>query len=264
MLGKLLKYEIPALGRKLMPLYIGWMVTAVLVGLSIIKTQAEISSGADFFMVISLIMYIAVATAVFVMAFVTIIQRFNNDLLGDGGYFSHSLPVTATQHLASKTIGATLWIIISGIALLLTAFIIGLMAGRGNFIEGLGDIFKALPQIPASDWLVFVELILLTLLSSVKSILAIYTAITLGHQVNDKVILASIGAYIGLLVAETTFTRILSPILPGLNDFFTVNEYSSVTDFHVVLLPGMLVTVVIGAAYFFICKYFMEKKLNLA
>ena len=29
MLGKLLKYEIPAMGRKLLPLYAAWAVTAV-------------------------------------------------------------------------------------------------------------------------------------------------------------------------------------------------------------------------------------------
>ena len=37
MLGKLLKYEIPAMGRKMLPLYAAWAVTALFLGLS---TQA--------------------------------------------------------------------------------------------------------------------------------------------------------------------------------------------------------------------------------
>jgi hypothetical protein len=92
MLGKLLKYEIPALGRKLVPLYIGWAVTAALLGLAV----GPASSKSDFMVVISAMLYSAVAAAVLVMAVVMIIQRYSKSLLGDEAYFYQVLPVTAS------------------------------------------------------------------------------------------------------------------------------------------------------------------------
>ena len=63
MLGKLLKYEIPAMGRKLLPLYAAWTATALLLGLT---TQSAESKN-EFMVVISALLYTAIATAIFVM-----------------------------------------------------------------------------------------------------------------------------------------------------------------------------------------------------
>ena len=49
MLGKLIKYEIPALGRKLVPLYIAWAATAVLLGVAV----GNVESKSEFIMVLS-------------------------------------------------------------------------------------------------------------------------------------------------------------------------------------------------------------------
>ena len=42
MLGKLLKYEIPAMGRKLLPLYVAWAATALFLGLTTQSDSTEI------------------------------------------------------------------------------------------------------------------------------------------------------------------------------------------------------------------------------
>ena len=79
MLGKLLKYEIPAMGRRLLPLYVAWAATALLLGL----TTQSAESKTEYMVVISALLYTAVATAIFVMTIVLIVQRYNNSLLGD-------------------------------------------------------------------------------------------------------------------------------------------------------------------------------------
>ena len=63
MLGKLLKYEIPAMGRKLLPLYAAWAVTALLLGL----TAQSAESKSEFMVVISALLYTAIATTIFVV-----------------------------------------------------------------------------------------------------------------------------------------------------------------------------------------------------
>ena len=255
MLGKLLKYEIPALGRKLMPLYAGWCATAVLLGLAV----GPAASKSEFMVVVTGLMYTAVATAVLVMAVVMIIQRYSHSLLGDEAYFYQVLPVTASEHIASKGITALVWVLLSGVAMLITGLIIAIFSGVlfGADIQW-AEIFRALAALRAKEWLSVIEFIILSALSITKSVLGIYAAITIGHQVEKHTTLASIGAYIGVLVFESIVGRIIIEIFP---DVF--RNIDSMWELNGVFFCAMIVTVLIGAVYFFTCRYFMENKLNL-
>ena len=69
--------------------------------------------------------------------------------------------------------------------------------------------------------------------------------------------LASIGAYIGVMVFEGFVAWIL--IKADLQThFMTVEEFQSF------VWLGVLVSVALGAVYFLICRYLMDKRLNLA
>lgn len=255
MLGKLLKYEIPALGRKLIPLYIAWAATAVLLGLMV----GPIEGKSDFLEVISVLLYVAVATAVFVMAIIMIVQRYNNNLLGDGGYFAHSLPVTASQHIASKTISALIWVVLSMITMIITAFIIAAFSGSLKDILSF-DWLYIFRDLDGDAWLIVLEFIILTILSSCKSILAIYAAITIGHQARQRTTLASIGAYIALMVFESTAGNIVIRLIPGMR----LDLIDTRTGLQLTMLGGIIMVTVLGGLYFYICKDLMEKRLNLS
>ena len=154
MLGKLLKYEIPALGRKLVPLYIAWAAAAVFLGLMIGPLQDK----SEFMIVISVLLYTGVATAIFVMAIVLIIQRYKNSLLGEEAYFNMVLPVSTSQHIANKLISALIWIFLTGVAALVTALIIGLFGGA--FFEFIHINWNlVLQHITGNAVLLFIELL---------------------------------------------------------------------------------------------------------
>ncbi len=254
MLGKLLKYEIPALGRSLMPLYIGWTATAVLLGLAV----GPLSSTSDFMVIVTGMMYSAVATAVVVMAVVMIIQRYKNSLLGDQAYFYQVLPVSAAEHIASKSISALVWILLSGVAMLLTGLVIALFSGELLKIS-LPELFRALAELKLSGWLTVLLSIIALAFSITKSILGIYAAITIGHQVQKHTVLASIGAYIGVLTFETCAGRILFAPISRL--WYRLDDLAS---FNLIMVVAILVSAALGAVYFFICRYLMENKLNIS
>lgn len=256
MLGKLLKYEIPALGRKLAPLYIGWAVTAVLLGLAV----GPAASKSDFMVVLSGMLYSAAATAVVVMAVITIIQRYSNSLLGDEAYFNQVLPVTASEHIASKGLSALIWVILSGVAMCVTGLLIAVFSGSiAEFFKVMPDIWRdIIMNIKAVEWLILLEILILLAFSIMKSILAIYAAITIGHQAQKRTTLTSIGAYIGVLFFETFVGRTIMGIFP--NYFRNFDIY----DMHRFFLGGMLITASLCIIYFLICKYLMEKRLNLS
>lgn len=250
MLGKLLKYEIPALGRNLVPLYIGWAVTAALLGVFI----GPSSSKMEFGVVFSGMLYSAATTAVVVMAVIMIVQRYSRSLLGDEGYFSHVLPVTAAEHIACKSIAALIWILVSGVALFVTGLIILLFSGE---VPALADVDWSF-RVTAEDVIGLIEMLVLFALSILKSVLAIYAALTIGHQARQHVRLASIGAYFGALTFEMIMGRLMISILPS-----EVYEIYSAGDFQKIFITGALVTIALAAVYFFICKYLIENRLNL-
>ena len=258
MLGKLLKYEIPAMGRKLLPLYAAWAVTALLLGLT---TQSAESKN-EFMVVISALLYTAIATTIFVMTIILIVQRYSNSLLGDEAYFNHVLPVSVSAHIGNKAISATLWIFITVLVALLTGLLIGIGAliVSGEFIS-LRELIRGFYEIdlPEHFGLYVIEVLIMVVAGIVKTIMQIYAAITIGHQVPNRTTLASIGAYILILIFESSVGRALLPLFINL-------EYGpdGFMNFNKVFIPGFITAVIFSVIYFFICKYLMEKRLNLA
>ena len=260
MLGKLLKYELPAMGRKLLPLYVAWAATALLLGL----TTQSAESKSEFMVVISALLYTAIATAIFVMTIILIVQRYNNSLLGDEAYFNHVLPVSVSAHIGNKAISAMIWIFVTILVAILTGLLIGIGAliVSGEAIN-LKDLFRALHELglhlPEHFGLYFFEVLILSIGSIVKTIMQIYAAITIGHQAPNRTTLASIGAYILIMIFESSVGRAFLPLL-------LKAEYGTdgFMNFNRIFIPTFIATLAFSAIYFFVCKYLMEKRLNLA
>ena len=258
MLGKLLKYEIPATGRKILPLYAAWAAAALFLGLSLQSAETK----TEFFAIISALLYIALATAIMVMTIILIVQRFSRSLLGDEAYFNHVLPVTAAEHISNKLISATLWVLITIVVAIITALLIALGALIAGAAEGLTltELLRDLEiHIPNHFALYTVETVILIVASTVKMVMQIYAAVTVGHQTQNHTTLASIGTYILILMFESSIARILMPLVSKIDyDAVTTMTYSKI------FLIGVIADAAFSAIYFFICKYLMEKRLNIA
>lgn len=258
MLGKLLKYEIPAMGRKLLPLYAAWAVTALLLGLT---TQAA-ETKSEFMVVISALLYTAIATVIFVMTIILIVQRYSNSLLGDEAYFNHVLPVSVSAHIGNKAISAMIWILVTILVAVLTGILIGIgaliVSGEALSLRDLIKVFYEI-DLPEHFGLYFFEVLILSIGSIVKTIMQIYAAITIGHQAPNRTTLASIGAYILIMIFESSVGRAFLPL-------FLKVEYGTdgFMNFNRIFIPTFIATLAFSAIYFFVCKYLMEKRLNLA
>ncbi|MBQ6354005.1 MAG: hypothetical protein IJJ07_03540, partial [Lachnospiraceae bacterium] len=235
-----------------------WSATALLLGL----TTQSAESKSEFMVVISALLYTAIATAIFVMTIIMIVQRYSNSLLGDEAYFNHVLPVSVAEHIGNKAISATLWIFVTILVAIFTGLLIGIGAliVSGEFIS-LRELIRGFYEIelPEHFGLYVIEVLILTITGTVKTIMQIYAAITIGHQVQNRTTLASIGAYILILIFESSVGRAMLPLFINL-------EYSEdgFINFNRVFIPGFIMAVIFSVIYFFICKYLMEKRLNLA
>ena len=101
MLTKLLKHEFRATARIMGPLYL--VLLAVALGFNF---SARLMDSGNFVlnMLAALVVmaYVVAITAVFIVAFILMLQRFYKNLLGDEGYLMFTLPVTPAQHITAK------------------------------------------------------------------------------------------------------------------------------------------------------------------
>ncbi len=134
MLGKLLKYEMKASARTLIPLYIGMLIVAGMCSLTLFMSIPEMAfnSQVNTWMAVFYLLFFALCVATVVLTAMVIVQRFNKSLIGDEGYLMFTLPVTHTQLLFSKLITAILWVLAGSLVMLLSGVIIGLPVALTN------------------------------------------------------------------------------------------------------------------------------------
>ena len=171
-----------------------------------------------------------------------------------------------TSSAVVMVLGAMLAALLSGIIILL------LTGGTGAFWNGqpldFSELWNAISNYPNSGKVILLiaEFLALAVLSFLKSVLAVYAAITIGHLVRNHVVLASIGAYIGLMIFESSVGNIFISLGLTTGENTDLNTLFSSNFAATQMLVGVsfLISVALIAIYFFICKYIMENKLNLA
>ena len=117
MLGKLLKYEIKAMGRVMLPLYAVMVFAACLFAFNLRLNMSGVAKFiVDRFAIVTGFLFGAAVLAVFVVMVIIVIQRFYKNLLGTEGYLMFTLPARTHEHILSKAISSFLWILIGGAA----------------------------------------------------------------------------------------------------------------------------------------------------
>lgn len=274
MLGKLIKYEIKATSRWLLPIYILALLLAPIERLAIhyignnldsLETNPAFDRIANtLFFIITMTFVVALIT-VAVASGLLLIYRFYKNLVTNEGYLMHTLPVKTGQLIWSKAIAAILWTIVSGIVILLSILLLVIgTPGWSGFTEDLGYLVSNLLQhFTGKVWLLFIELLLGMILSGLSSIFMVYASIALGQLITKHKILGSFGAYFLLNTGLQFVTSLF--MLPSINWFLSVG--SAATAFNNVLyklIPmSLLYTAALTAVFYFITSYIFKKKLNL-
>lgn len=269
MLTKLIKYELKATGRKLLPLYAALILFSLLnkifaVG-NLFCSSATNNAFQGIILFISVFVYICILVAVFVVTFFVTIQRFYKNLLGDEGYLMHTLPINPRTNIICKLVTSIIWNIISGFVVIISIFI---LIYESNLITEL--FTKVFPQMILvlkshgfSFSIITFEFIIFFLLNSCNYITKIYASISIGHLFNSKKILLSFLAFIGLNISE----KIIIYIFELITDFSLNLDSILQLDKSEVIIASLLVPSAINAlffaAYFFITNYILKNKLNL-
>lgn len=264
MLGTLMKYEMKAVGRILLPLYGAWIITAVLLGFSL---GGNGYNENVLFITLTAILYAMVSLAAVIMTTIILIQRFYKNLLGNEGYLMFALPVTTGRHITNKVISAAVWTLAGTVVAILTGMaIIITIEGFASFWDEMvfiaGDIKIAVEREPSS-LLVILEFVILALVAAAETAAKIYAAIAIGHMWSNHRVLGAFGAYIGIGIVESLLANFAGLIInTGIFDrIFGGMDY--MMQLHLTMIGMILLAALLTAVYWFVCWIILDKKLNL-
>ena len=252
MLGKLMKYELKATGRVLLPLYGAILLVSVLGAFSL-ERMSEFEMGALLFVLV----YTGLCVALVVLTLVLIIQRFNRNLLKDEGYLMFTLPVSVHSLLFSKLFSALLWCVLGGCVGLLS---IALMTMIAMDASQWGEFWAVIHQLIHNVDLEIAGNLgligLLALMEGVSFLMTIYLSLSVGQ-------IPTFNRYRGLM-AFITFLAItvIMSWLTGIPAFLHAGDVSAFSPQTVVGLY-ILYDVVVSALFYGGTWLILTKKLNL-
>ena len=266
MLGKLIKYEIKATGRTLIPLYIALLAFAIINKIFIGTGLADKLEGfGSIPFILSIFGYGCAMAAVFIVTFFVIIQRFYKNILGDEGYLMNTLPVTTITNITSKISIATFWNIVSGFVAILSIIIMAFNPDTFGkfFLEIFQSLSESYAELGVQIYIIIIEVIIAILIYLVKSVTMIYASISIGHLFSKHRILSSFGAFIVLNLITTAISSTLGIAFSHSNLASMFHNITSSLPVHLFLGSLILLNLVFFIAYFVITNYILKNKLNL-
>lgn len=272
MLSKLIKYEIKATKRIMIPAIIALICVSVLNGVLVgISTNNILHDSIiyNIFSAVSGSVYMLGIMAILILAAVLSIIRFYKADLSNEGYLTHTLPINIGKEILSKVIVGTLWVILTGIAIIISMLFIYMFASFFNFSSvDLNYYMDNLHRIVTmNNWgdllIAMLYLFIVILLGCANKILSVYSAMAIGFSFNKNKILLSFVSYIAISVLTTILTIILGVIFVSPLYNFLSNTLSPIAMAHLVFVGLIAFLLILNIIYFFIVKFFFERKLNL-
>ncbi len=276
MLRKLLKHEFRATGRIMLPLYLILLVTALgsnLSGRWMVNSRHEALS----LLGVLIVMAFGIAiVAVFIVAFIMMVQRFYKNLLQDEGYLMFTLPVSVHQHVWSKLIVSAVWFVATVLAVILAGLIVAAdVSFLEEFFDLLGEFFQGLRMLKISEALngtvILAEFFVLVFLGLMAFSLQFYAALAAGHSRPGHKMAWSVALFFAFQFAIQFGGSLLFMGLDKV-DFFHIMiqpylaidvNFRGIAAIHAGLLLMIACVVVYGAIFYAVTTFFLKRHLNL-
>ncbi len=274
MVGKLIKYDFASFLRLLLP------VQLIVIGIAAVNRIIQFFEGKggptyNIVFVSSIVLLSIACVVALVMCFVIAIVRFYQGMYSNEGYLSHTLPVTAADHLWSKLLVSMIFEVGTVFAIFIALNVATAGEVGVELYKAGGYLLKdAFSHIHGHLILFIVEFIVLLLVAQASQFLLIYFCISIGQLVNRKKILLAFGVYFGIYIVGQIFATILIVVGAALatNERW-VRFAEAVIDWmgehpiasiHTSLICGIILSAVFGLIYFLISRAIMSRRLNLS
>lgn len=257
MLNKLIKYDFKSLFKTLTPIYLITLLLAIFTRFSMFLADrsAIFDYPAGLICGLCVIAIIGIPFATFI---VSIIKYYNN-MVKDEGYLTHTLPVKKSSLIISKLLTSS---ILVGISILVS--IAAVFLGFDIDMKIIKDLFTEL--FDKVDHLFIFLIALAVVVGYISNMLTVYAAIALGqkHNGNKKVYSIVYG------IVLYNVNQIVSSIIIFIPSLFNKNymkyleqDMPPYTFLNGFMTFALIISIIMGIAYYFLTVKTMEKKLNL-
>jgi hypothetical protein len=286
MFGRLLKYDLLALGRVLLPLQaciFGFCVCVT--GYSTLRMRASENSLSNFeggdsslatlldsLVSFGVLLLIAIILAGTCITLFLIARHFYFNLYSDEGYLTMTLPATTSQHIAAKTVSGFIWLMINSLVMILSVGIVLIfgMASEGIYsheaVRLIGDVFQAISKNGPLLFLLYPLSLIVGLLSY---LLRVYACLSAGcawakkHRVALAVLLI-----FGVSVALGAITSLADTIVTIASgyDLFTFGENATQDFYQYYLITSLVhlgIDLILIVAYCAFIHHTLSHRLNL-
>ena len=278
MLGKLMKHEFRATGRIMLPLLGAELLLSVLAGLSVRGLdRIENMSFLGFTYIITLVVFFLGLFALTVVAFVLMIQRFYKNLLRDEGYLAMTLPVSADEQIWAKLLVSFVWFTAVTVLSAVAMTVLVSIGARMNFLrdvffdEQVREVIREITShVGVGNIALFVlEFVVIGFLGTCATCLRCYSALAIGHSAADHKMLLSFVAYFVIGMALSLLSNAFTfGVVPHLNIeqlMMNINTLEGGLLFaHGAMWAFAGLTLIYSALFYFITRWFLKNKLNLA
>lgn len=276
MLRKLIKHELRATSKIFLSLFAA--VVALMGGFQMIFLVARLLTGRDdthpllavLFGLFSVLSAFALLAMMAVLVIVPV-QRFYKNLLGDEGYLMFTLPATPAQQILSKLTTGLIWMFVGMIVCILAVLLFAWNLPDITAIPSISASFQA--QTGMSFYSALFLFGLFMLLVFANAYLYFYLCIAIGGQWPQNRLLASAVAYLilnavlqfvvffGIIAAALIFS---SADISFFRSLQSLAEQSPTGFFYGMLGVSAVVMIVLNLVYFFVTRWLLSKRLNLA
>ena len=273
MLRKLIKHELRATSRIMLPLFLLVLVTAAGGNLA---TKELLETDIAFLNVLGIILltaFMVAIAAVCIVAFFLMVQRFYKNLLQDEGYVMMTLPVSVHQHIWSKVLVSNIWFAATFLvvlaAVLILAFDIEYVA---QFFREFSLFWETameyLSQEGIGHLLLFVlELLLLVFTGAVLSCLQFYAPMAIGQSFAKSKLLMSVVVYFAINFIMQLISGIIASIAEKSGVANAFGEYiinaTGLAAVHPILLLSIVSSAILAGIFYALTAYNLKNRLNL-
>ena len=259
MLGKLMKYELIAMGRVFLPMF-GALIIISIVN-AILGQFGELTTPRAIAIFVSVLLIIGIVVIVYVVT----LQRFWTNLMSNEGYLMMTLPVSIDKIILSKLFVATIWSIVSYIVVI--ASILIMSSAEVNWLTTELWIYAQIPFTGHEITLIIIASVVMLIVSSFANILILYACMALGMMTNKYRILVAVAAYIAIMTIMQIVIAVAIGLTAALGGFEAferwANSLSTFGGMHAMIWSITGLSAILCAIFYTITRFMMSRRLNL-
>ncbi len=273
MLRKLMKYELKATARVMLPLFLAVVGLAAVLRLLLVWSDAVNYEGilaidpVRVLLALVTVAFFLALVAVPIAALVLMIVRFKTNLLGDEGYVMFTLPVSVHKLVWSKLLTSAVWFIGAAAVDILGLLILSAEKGwLSELLNGLRELFADMTAYYAvNGGLVIVEIVILVLVMCFTECLSFYCPMAIGHSFARHKVLLSVVFFFVIEAARQLAGVVLVTLgLPVAEDLSTfLMGLPPAAAIHGGILLAILISAVYGGILYCITVRMLRRHLNL-